>query len=89
MWGFGGFKDDEYPYSRIDSSEIIKEIGELKGKGSMVTIAEGKRLIELQDKLRENQEKCTHIWSIILLFNRHSRFCTFCDKEDTDYKHEG
>lgn len=85
MWDSSS--SDNY-YGRNDAIEILKQIKELKDRGGRITINESKKLIELQDKLHKTQEKCMHFWSIILLFNKHSRFCKFCDKEDTAYKHE-
>lgn len=79
--------DDPNDYYRgTEAEKVLEEIRLLKRKHSL-SIEEGKRLTNLQTRLFEIQSKCTHYWSLILLFNRHSRFCKWCDKEDPDYVH--
>jgi hypothetical protein len=74
-------------WEQSEVSEILKELKELKKKGSNMSIEEGKKFTDLQKKLFEKQEACYHVWSVILLFNRHRRFCKWCDKEDVEYVH--
>jgi hypothetical protein len=66
---------------------ILKRIRELKSL-NLISIAETEELVSLDKELKEIQSSCFHSFETVLLFNGHRRFCKWCDKEDTLYKHQ-
>lgn len=68
------------------AQQLVKKIREIKAK-NLITIAEGAELNSLYEELDKLQKNCSHSYTVILLFNRHRRFCRLCDKEDHSYKH--
>lgn len=85
---FGDYDDDwDSKKQYKDASKIVSEISKIKQKGCSASLEEIKKLKELELELESVQKECVHLWSVILLFNRHRKFCKWCDKEDCDYKH--
>lgn len=94
-WGLWGeqLRDEEKELKTekaiSEAPALVKKIRDLKDKGTQITISEAKLLKESEDKLHSLQKGCSHFYSVILLFNRHCKFCKWCDHEDTTYRHEG
>lgn len=88
MWEYSNKWLSVDPTKLKDTSDIIKEIRELRAKGARIGIIEAGRLQELEKKLFEMQSQCEHSWITVLLFIRHRKFCKWCDKEDFEYRHK-
>ena len=81
------FHDDDFDGPSYRLREIIKRVKELRGQ-RWINLKESTELDSLQRELDEIRVKCSHRYQVILMFNRHCRFCKLCDQEDLAYRHD-
>jgi hypothetical protein len=70
------------------AQEIVVRIKAIRNK-NMASVDETNEMIRLEKDLEEIRKVCSHHYETVLLFNRHRRFCRWCDNEDCTYKHQG
>ena len=86
MFGFGW--DDDEPVVSSRAQTLVRKIRELRSLGTMITLSQNMHLRLYEKELEELRKTCSHTYTVILMFNRHRRWCRVCDMEDITYKHQ-
>jgi hypothetical protein len=81
------YDDDGFDTGSARLKEVVKRIKQLRGQ-RWVNMKESIELGQLEHELDQLRSKCSHRWSVLLMFVRHRKFCKLCDKEDLTYKHQ-
>ena len=81
---YDGWNDENVNYRTAD---VILRIKKLKAQ-TLLSLSDGEELAGLERELEDVRKRCHHAYDVILLFNRHRRFCRLCDAEDHSYVHQ-